>query len=68
MSNFLYESTEPRFKHLIGKKVKFFYLGKQIVGTLEFAGINHKLHKKFQVTVDRMPCWPIDPNTIEEVK
>lgn len=68
LPNSLYKSTQQRFKHLIGKKVRFFYKGKEIVGTLEFAGVNHLLHGKFQVTVDRTPYWQVDPNTIKEIK
>lgn len=64
--NQLYERTDPRFKHLIGKKVKFVHKGEVCIGTLDFAGINEMLHGQFQVTASRTPHWPVDPSTIEE--
>jgi len=39
--------------------------GKKVVGILDFAGINDKLHHKFQVTIGRMPIWPVDPKTLK---
>lgn len=67
--NGLHERTDDRFKHLIGKKVQCVDKhGKTRVGNLDFAGINHKLHKKFQVTLTRCPIWPVDPKTIKEYK
>lgn len=65
--NHLYEGTYPRFRHLIGKKVKFTCKGKVHVGILGFAGINEFLHGQFQVTASKTPYWPVDPNSIEEV-
>lgn len=66
-SNTLYDRTDDRFKHLIGKKVQCKDKdGKKVVGVLDFAGINDKLHHKFQVTLDRTPVWPVDPKTIKE--
>lgn len=65
-SNSLYDRTDDRFKHLIGKKVQFINKdGKKVVGVLDFAGINNKLHHKYQVTLDRTPFWPVDPKTIK---
>jgi hypothetical protein len=52
------------FKHLYGKKVQCICEGKLCVGILEFAGIN-KLHDKFQVTLNRTPYWPVNPDTIK---
>lgn len=64
--NSLYDRTDDRFKHLIGKKVQCKNKdGKKVVGILDFAGINDKLHHKFQVTIGRMPIWPVDPKTIK---
>lgn len=64
--NTLYDRTENRFKHLIGKKVQCLDKeGKKRVGVLDFAGINDKLHHKFQVTLSRTPIWPVDPKTIK---
>ena len=68
MSKLLFESTDPRFKTWIGKKVTFTDKhGKQHVGTLDFAGINSKLHNQFQVTINRTPHWPVDPDTLKKV-
>ena len=64
----LYERTDDRFKHLIGKRVECLNSeGKRMVGVLDFAGINNLLHHKFQVTINRTPIWPVDPKTIEEI-
>ena len=64
--NKLYDRTDDRFKHLIGKKVKCLNKdGKKVVGVLDFAGINDNLHNQFQVTIGRMPVWPVDPKTIK---
>lgn len=64
----LYDGTDDRFKPLIGKRIQFKNKeGRLVVGTLEFAGVNTKLHQQFQVTVDRTPFWPVDPKTIKEI-
>jgi hypothetical protein len=67
MMNYLLEGTDPKFRSLLGKRVKFVCEGEVHVGILQFAGINKLLHNKFQVTVSRCPLWPVDPNTIKEV-
>jgi len=68
-TNSLYERTDDRFKHLIGKRVECKDKdGKRRVGILDFAGVNTLLHGKFQVTISRCPIWPVNPNTIKEVK
>lgn len=55
-----------KFAHLLGKKVQCEDKDGQIwVGTLQFAGINELLHGEYQVTLDRTPLWPVDPNTIK---
>lgn len=65
----LEERTDPRFKHLLGKRVEFVdKKGKKHYGILEFAGINDLLHGQFQVTASRCPIWPVDPNSIKEYK
>jgi hypothetical protein len=35
------------------------------VGVLQFAGFNPFVHDSFQVTIDRTPLWPVDPNSVE---
>lgn len=67
MDDRLFEATEDRFKPLVGKWCQCIDKhGKKRVGRLNFAGINHKLHKKFQVTLSRCPIWPVDPDTLKE--
>jgi hypothetical protein len=67
--NHLYNNTDPRFQHLIGKRVQCIdKRGRTIKGILDFAGVNNKLHGQFQVTIGRCPLWPINPSTIKEVK
>jgi hypothetical protein len=67
--NILYNNTDDKFKNLLGKKIEFIdKRGKKISGILDFAGINEKLHNKFQVTVGRTPYWPVNPKTIKEIK
>jgi hypothetical protein len=69
MKNLLYEATDDRFKDLIGKKIEFKdKKNKTRYGILDFAGINTKLHNQFQVTASRTPYWPVNPETIKEVK
>jgi hypothetical protein len=70
----LYNETDDRFKDLIGKRVCVPYVNdsknitqpykETVCGVLTFAGIN-KIHGEFQVTVDRMPIWPINPDDIK---
>jgi len=79
--NNLYNETDDKFKDWIGKRVCVPYIndsknikgetgkgypnkGETICGILKFAGIN-KTHGKFQVTIDRMPLWPINPKDIK---
>jgi len=51
---------------MIGKKVQCKDKnGKKVVGLLDFAGVNDKLHQQFQVTISRTPIWPVDPKTIK---
>ena len=58
---------DQRFKHLLGKRIECIDGdGNRRVGTLNFAGINDKLHGEFQVTIGRMPIWPVDPDSIKE--
>lgn len=66
MKDLFYERTDPRFKHLVGKRVSIMCRGSRWVGKLTFAGINTKLHNEFQVTINRTPLWPVDPATIKE--
>lgn len=64
--NTLYDRTDDRFKDLIGKRVQCINKdGKKVVGILDFAGINYKLHNKFQVTINRTPFWPVNPKTLK---
>lgn len=65
----LKKNTDKRFQHLIGERVEIRDdKGKRRVGILQFAGVNAKLHGKFQVTLSRCPIWPVDPNTIKKYK
>ena len=58
---------EQRFKHLLGKRVEFVDSeGERRVGVLKFAGFNKHLHEVFQVTINRCPVWPVEPNSIKE--
>ncbi len=52
-------------KELIGKKISVPDPrgGDRIVGICTFAGVN-SLHGHFQVTLERMPIWPVDPKKI----
>jgi hypothetical protein len=56
--------TDKRFQHLVGKKIQVMCKGRKWIGTLQFAGLNG-LHGQFQVTINRMPIWPVNPNTIK---
>lgn len=62
----LFDSSDPEFRHLIGKTVTFMCKGKTRQGLVEFIGVND-LHGKFQVTINRMPCWPVIRSTIKEI-
>jgi putative nucleotidyltransferase with HDIG domain len=64
MSKNLYDRSDNDFQHMIGNRVEFEARGKKWVGIAEFIGIN-PLHNQFQVTVDRTPVWPVNPNTIK---
>ncbi len=55
---------DPKFTKWIDQKVEAIYNGKRIVGNLWFAGING-LHNQYQVTLNRTPYWPVDPNSIK---
>lgn len=67
--NQLKQSSDPKFQSWIGTRVEFKdKRGRTLSGILFFAGINKKLHGKFQVTVNRTPYWPVDPKTLKQVK
>jgi hypothetical protein len=53
-----------RFIDLLDTKVEAICNGERVVGSLWFAGIN-PLHGQYQVTLDRTPLWPVDPDTIK---
>ncbi len=58
---------ERDYSHLIGKRISVIdSKWGEMVGVCTFAGINN-LHGKFQVTLDRTPLWPINPNTIKVI-
>ena len=54
------------FSHLIGRRISVADPrgGNNIVGTCTYAQVNG-LHGKFQVTIDRMPVWPVEPKRIK---
>ncbi len=60
----LRNSSDNDFQHMIGNRVEFEARGKKWTGIAEFIGIN-PLHNQFQVTVDRTPVWPVNPNTVK---
>lgn len=67
--NSLEERTEDRFKPLLGKRIECLdSKGVRRVGILDFAGVNELLHGEFQVTISRCPIWPVDRDSIKEVK
>jgi hypothetical protein len=66
MTGDLTKDTDPKFKHLLGKRVTVVCKGKTWTGKLEFAGINTVLHNQFQVTIGRTPLWPVDPDSLVE--
>lgn len=55
---------DPKFIHLKDTKVEAICRGRTVVGLLYFAGIND-LHGQYQVTLNRTPYWPVDPETIK---
>jgi hypothetical protein len=67
MSEKLSQSTLGKFKHLLGCRVCVETVsGEKFCGVLEYAGRN-KLHGKFQVTLSRMPIWPVKPESIKKI-
>jgi hypothetical protein len=58
-------TTDPEFTQFIDKRIEFYSGTTHYAGVCKFAGIN-PLHGKFQVTIDRMPVWPVDKTTIKE--
>ena len=65
--NDLKERTDVGFKHLIGEKVEVEDCnGKKIIGELQFAGTNDTFGI-FQVTISRMPIWPVNKSSIKKV-
>jgi hypothetical protein len=62
------DTTQEKYKLLIGKRVTFESCsGEKFTGRLDYAGVN-PLHNTFQVTVNRMPIWPVKSNTLREFK
>lgn len=56
---------EKDYSQYIGKKISVLsprWPKERQVGKCTFAGIGFSGH--FQVTIDRMPIWPVDPNDI----
>jgi hypothetical protein len=56
-------------EHLIGKKISVIsprWPNERLVGICYFAGIGFS--GDFQVTLDRMPIWPVDPKTIKIIE
>lgn len=59
--------TEEAFKGWLGKRVSVpdpRNPRETIGGILTFAGVN-ELHGKFQVTIGRMPVWPVDRKKVK---
>jgi len=63
----LYNESDPKYRHLIGKKVSVKHEGREIVGTLVFVGVNEHINQ-YQVTLNRTPLYPVDPRTLKLVK
>lgn len=63
--NYIY-GMDTDFTYLIGKKLSVPDPrgGGELVGICTYAGIN-SLHGKFQVTINRMPVWPVDINRVK---
>tara|TARA_A100001037_G_scaffold172411_2_gene154853 strand:+ start:1233 stop:1439 length:207 start_codon:yes stop_codon:yes gene_type:complete len=54
------------FNKFLGKRIRFTdSTGNQWVGICNFIGINKFLQAGLQITIGRMPIWPVDPTTIE---
>jgi hypothetical protein len=56
--------------NLVGKRISVIHPKwptQRMIGICQFAGIN-PLHGKFQVTIDRMPIWPVNPKEIIVIK
>jgi hypothetical protein len=64
MNNTLHNQDQD-FLHLIGKHVIADMGDKKIGGILQFAGINEVLHGQFQLTISRMPIWPVDKKSLK---
>lgn len=64
----LKERSDPKFRHLVGKKIEFMSEGARYVGVVDFIGVNTLLHNQFQITIDRTPIWPVNPKTIKLFK
>lgn len=53
-------------KDLVGKKISVIHPKwpkDRILGVCTFAGVN-SLHGDFQVTIGRMPIWPVNPKEV----
>lgn len=53
-------------KNFVGKRISVIHPKwpkERQEGLCTFAGIN-SLHGQFQVTIDRMPIWPVNPKDI----
>lgn len=60
---------EKDYSQYIGKRISVVsprWPKERLVGTCTFIGIGFS--GDFQVTLDRMPIWPIDPNDIRIIK
>lgn len=57
------------YSQFIGKRISVVsprWPDTRLVGNCTFAGIGFS--GDFQVTIDRMPIWPVDPNDIKIIK
>lgn len=59
------EEFDEEFRHLVGEKVECISKGEQFVGILQYAGTNKVIHDYFQVTLNRMPIWPADRDSLK---
>lgn len=60
---------EKDYSQYIGKRISVVsprWPKERLVGNCTFIGIGFS--GDFQVTIDRMPIWPIDPNDIRIIK
>jgi hypothetical protein len=65
MEDALSHKTLSKFKPLLGQRVVVETEdGEVFVGLLEYVGRN-KLHGKLQVTLSRMPVWPVKQESIK---